>query len=149
KKGKWIEYNSVKEQLEESEEAIVKLFDVNRKLMVNAEEGSLSFDGKSAQRLDKGEGVRRQRLSEQARRGSEKIGRLQLAVQKIQFLLLKLDDDNKTKGRSRITERRTRAVLSLRWGKNLPEEKENTFLCMCATSHQGRLRQRRLQFIGT
>ncbi|GAV88527.1 KIP1 domain-containing protein [Cephalotus follicularis] len=133
KKGKGIEYNSVKEQLEESEEAIVKLFDVNRKLMVNIEEGSLSFDGKSAQRLDEGDGVRRQRISEQARRGSEKIGRLQLEVQKIQFLLLKLDDDNKTKGRSRITERRTRVLLRdyLYGGVRTYQKKKKTRFCAC------------------
>ncbi|KAK1588460.1 hypothetical protein Q3G72_023537 [Acer saccharum] len=110
-KGKGIEYNTVKEQLEEAEEDIVKLFDVNRKLMTNAEDGSSSFNGKSAIDADESGSVRRRRISEQARKGSEKIGRLQLEVQKIQFMLLKLDDEKESRGRTRITERKTRVLL--------------------------------------
>ncbi|KAK3193732.1 hypothetical protein Dsin_025042 [Dipteronia sinensis] len=110
-KGKGIEYNTVKEQLEEAEEDIVKLFDVNRKLMTNAEDGSSSFNGKSALDADESGSVRRRRISEQARRGSEKIGRLQLEVQKIQFMLLKLDDEKESRGRTRIAERKTRVLL--------------------------------------
>ncbi|OMP05094.1 Prefoldin [Corchorus olitorius] len=111
KKGKGIEYGTVKEQLEEAEEAIMKLFDVNRKLMTHVEDGSLSLDGKSALETDESGSVRRRKISEQARRGSEKIGRLQLEVQKIQFLLLKLDDEKESKGKTRITERKTRVLL--------------------------------------
>ncbi|KAM7254230.1 hypothetical protein ACFE04_031912 [Oxalis oulophora] len=122
KKGKGIEYDSVKEQLEESEEAVAKLFDVNRKLIAKAEKsgslsfdgksGSLSFDGKSSEMLDSTENSRRRKISEQARRASEKIGRLQVEVQKLQFLLLKLDDENnKSKGKVRITDRKTKVIL--------------------------------------
>ncbi|XVF32527.1 hypothetical protein REPUB_Repub17cG0090300 [Reevesia pubescens] len=111
KKGKGIEYGTVKEQLEEAEEAIMKLFDVNRKLMTHVEDGSWSLDGKSALESDESGSVRRRRVSEQARRMSEKIGRLQLEVQKIQFLLLKLDDEKESRGKTRITERKTRVLL--------------------------------------
>ncbi|XP_022758270.1 protein NETWORKED 1D-like [Durio zibethinus] len=111
KKGKGIEYGTVKEQLEEAEETILKLFDVNRKLMTHVEDVSWSLDGKSALESDESGSVRRRRVSEQARRGSEKIGRLQLEVQKIQFLLLKLDDEKESKGRTRIMERKTRVLL--------------------------------------
>lgn len=111
KKGKGIEYDTVKGQLEEAEETITKLFDVNRKLMNNVEDGSLSSDGGSARVSDESRSVRRRRISEQARRGSEKIGRLQLEVQKLQFLLLKLDDEKENRGRTRIAERKTRVLL--------------------------------------
>ncbi|CAL9009636.1 unnamed protein product, partial [Prunus brigantina] len=53
----------------------------------------------------------RRRLSEQAKEGSEKIGRLQLEVQKLQFLLLKLDGEKQSRGSTRITERKTRVLL--------------------------------------
>ncbi|XVF21722.1 hypothetical protein REPUB_Repub12eG0114700 [Reevesia pubescens] len=111
KKGKGIEYGTVKEQLEEAEEAIMKLFEVNRKLMTHVEDGSWSLDGISALEPDESGSVRRRRVSEQARRGSEKIGRLQLEVQKIQFLLLKLDDEKESRGKTRITGRKTRVLL--------------------------------------
>lgn len=110
-KGKGIEYDTVKEQLEETEDALVKLFDANRKLATNAEEGSSSFNGKSIVDPDESGSARRRRISEQARRMTERIGRLQLEVQKIQFLLLKLDDEKESKGRTRIAERRTRVLL--------------------------------------
>ncbi|KAE8720431.1 hypothetical protein F3Y22_tig00019690pilonHSYRG00002 [Hibiscus syriacus] len=78
-KGKGIEYGTVKEQLEEAEEAITKLFDVNQKLITQAGDGSWShLDGKSALELDESGSFGRQRISEQARKGSEKIERLQL-----------------------------------------------------------------------
>lgn len=110
-KGKGIEYDTVKEQLEEAEEAIVKLLDVNRKLLTNIEDISLSYDGKSAIESDDSGSMRRRKVSEQARRVSEKIGRWQLEVQKLQFLLLKLDDEQGSRGRTRITERKTRVRL--------------------------------------
>ncbi|KAL5796654.1 hypothetical protein ACOSQ2_001474 [Xanthoceras sorbifolium] len=132
-KGKGIEYNTVKEQLEEAEDAIVKLFDVNRKLMTNAEDGSSSFNGKSAIDADESGSVRRRRISEQARRGSEKIGRLQLEVQKLQFLLLKLDDEKESRGRTRITERKTRVLLRdyLYGGTRTSQKRKKGRFCAC------------------
>ncbi|KAK8486508.1 hypothetical protein V6N13_045941 [Hibiscus sabdariffa] len=132
KKGKGIEYGTVKEQLEEAEEAITKLFDVNRKLIIHAGDGSWShLDGKSALESDESGSVRRQRISEQARKGSEKIGRLQLEVQKIQFLLLKLDDKKESRGRTRITELKT--TVSLRdylYGGEFDKNPSAAFLCV-------------------
>ncbi|EOX94682.1 Kinase interacting (KIP1-like) family protein, putative [Theobroma cacao] len=133
KKGKGIEYGTVREQLEEAEEAIMKLFDVNRKLMTHVEDGSWSPDGKSALESDESGSVRRRRASEQARRGSEKIGRLQLEVQKIQFLLLKLDDEKESKGRTRITERKTRVLLRdyLYGGVRTSQKRKKAPFCAC------------------
>ncbi|PON94954.1 Protein Networked (NET), actin-binding (NAB) domain containing protein [Trema orientale] len=114
RKGKGVEFETVKGQLEEAEEAITKLFDVNRKLMKNYEHVSQSSDGSMAATVsDESGSVRRRRISEQARRGSEKIGRLQLEVQRLQFLLLKLDGDQKESSsrRTRVTEHKSRVLL--------------------------------------
>ncbi|XP_071724243.1 protein NETWORKED 1D [Rutidosis leptorrhynchoides] len=140
RKGKGIEYDSVKEQLEESEEAIMKLLDVNRKLTAKAGHvsfdgsGSLSFDGKSPfELLDTTENARRRKITEQARRASEKIGRLQLEVQKIQFLLLKLDDENKSRAKVRITDRRPKVLLrDYLYGRpRTPQKKKKKHFCGC------------------
>lgn len=111
RKGKGMEYDTVKGQLDEAQESIMKLSDVNRKLMKTVDNGSLSFDGVSAIDPDESVNARRRKISEQARRGSEKIGRLQLEVQKIQFLLLKLDDEKEIRGKTRITDRKPRVLL--------------------------------------
>ncbi|KAJ9171993.1 hypothetical protein P3X46_015286 [Hevea brasiliensis] len=133
KKGKGIEYDSVKGQLEESEEAITKLFDVNRKLMKSIEDEPLSIDEKSALASDENGSVRKRRISEQARRGSEKIGRLQLEVQKLQFLLLKLDDENKSRGKTKIVERNTGVRLRdyLYGGTRTSQKREKGHFCAC------------------
>ena len=47
-KGKGVEFDEVKGQLEAAQENITKLFDTNRKLMMNMEEGTLSSVGKDA-----------------------------------------------------------------------------------------------------
>ncbi|KAK8509929.1 hypothetical protein V6N13_093767 [Hibiscus sabdariffa] len=136
KKGEGIEYGTVKQQLEEAEEAIIQLFDVNRKLVTHVEDRSRSLDGKPALESDESGSFRRRRVAEQARRGSEKIARLQLEVQKIQFLLLKLDA-KESKGPTRIMERKTRVLLrdylygGIRKSQNQKKKKKAPF-CACA-----------------
>lgn len=79
------EYDNVKEQLEETEVAIMNFFDTNQKLT------------KSLQKMEKSkersESIRR--VSEPARRMTEEIGRLQVELQRIQWLLVKLDEEDK------------------------------------------------------
>ncbi|GLU07578.1 hypothetical protein SLE2022_245330 [Rubroshorea leprosula] len=133
KKGKGLELDTVKGQLEEAEEDIMKLFDINRKLVSHVEDGSLSLDGKSTIESDGNRSLRRRTISEQARRVSEKIGRLQLEVQKLQFLLLKLDDEKESRGRTRITDRKTRVLLRdyLYGGRRTIQKKKKTPFCSC------------------
>ncbi|MFQ6625755.1 hypothetical protein Gotur_004831 [Gossypium turneri] len=134
KKGKEIEYGTVKEQLEETEEAIKKLSDLNRKLIMHARDPSRSLlDGKPAIDSDGSGSGRRQGISEQARKGSEKIGRLQLEVQKIQFLLLKLDDEKESRGRTKITEHKTAILLRdyLYGGVRNIKKRKNSPFCAC------------------
>ncbi|KAG2693701.1 hypothetical protein I3760_08G109300 [Carya illinoinensis] len=134
KGGKVIEYGPVIGQLDEAEESITKLFDVNRKLVKTVENGSRSFSGVSATDSDESVNVRRRRISEQARRGSEKIGRLQLEVQKIQFLLLKLDDEKEIRRKTRITERKPRVVLQdylYGGGSRTKQKRKKAPFCAC------------------
>lgn len=91
------EYDTIRGQLEEAEEAIEKLFNVNRKLTTKAESEK--------------ESNRRRRISEHARRGSEKIGRLQLEIQRIQFLLMKLEGEKETRARSKISDSKSKVLL--------------------------------------
>ncbi|KAI5336661.1 hypothetical protein L3X38_015929 [Prunus dulcis] len=63
KKGKGIEFENVKGQLEEADEAITKLFDVNQKLMKNVEDGPLFSDGAS-ERINKDHGAENKSSSE-------------------------------------------------------------------------------------
>lgn len=102
-----IECETLKGQLMEAESAIQKLYELNGKLVKHIEgnpEKSTSESGES-------EIMRRKKVSEQARRVSEKIGRLQLEIQKIQFVLLKLDDENDQKGKARFLDANKRVLL--------------------------------------
>ncbi|KAI3862862.1 hypothetical protein MKX03_003188 [Papaver bracteatum] len=98
KKTRFIEYNNVKEQLQLIEEATMQLVDVNGTLIKNAEESPLPSDHRGFQEPEEGAKLQRRRVLEQAREGSEKIGQLQLEMQKIQFVLLKLEGENEVKG---------------------------------------------------
>jgi hypothetical protein len=61
---------------------------------------------------DESVNAKRRKISEQALRRSENIGRLQLVVQKIQFPLLKLDDKKEIRGKTRITVRKLKSSPS-------------------------------------
>ncbi|CAH9140603.1 unnamed protein product [Cuscuta epithymum] len=74
-----VELENLKVQLSEAEASIQRLFDRSEKVKKNFESGS---------------------LSEQAKRISEKIGRLHFEVQRIQFVLVKYDGGKESKGRS-------------------------------------------------
>ncbi|KAI3978386.1 hypothetical protein MKX01_013184 [Papaver californicum] len=98
KKTKFIEYNNIKEQLQLVEEATMQLVDVNGTLIKNAEEGPLPSDRRGLHEPEESAKLQRRRVLEQAREGSEKIGQLQLEMQRIHFVLLKLEDENDVKG---------------------------------------------------
>ncbi|KAK8611803.1 hypothetical protein V6N13_131842 [Hibiscus sabdariffa] len=111
----------------------MKLGDANHKLMTQIEDDSWYPSGKSALESDESGNVRKQGVPEEAQRGSEKIGRLQLEVQKIQFLLLQLDDGKDSRGRTRVAERKTRVLLQdyLYGGvRNIQKTKKAPF-CAC------------------
>lgn len=131
KRGKAvIECEALKGQLEEADLAVMKLFDLNGRLMKSIDDRSFS-DSKSSFDLE-GEGnTRRRRVSEQARRMSEKIGRLQLEVQRLQFVLLKMDDDRD--GKAKMSEMKRRILLRdyLYGGGRTGQRRKKGHFCAC------------------
>ncbi|XWS13695.1 hypothetical protein CRYUN_Cryun36dG0060000 [Craigia yunnanensis] len=100
KKAYDLEYGQVKEQLQEVEDAIMELVDVNSELTKNVED-SPSLDGTNSAELEEAGNSGRKNVREQAQKGSEKIGRLLFEVQSIEYVLLKLEDEKKSKGKNR------------------------------------------------
>ncbi|KAL2935827.1 Protein NETWORKED 1D [Bienertia sinuspersici] len=138
-KGKGVECDGVRDQLLESENTILKLFEYSAKLMKNIENSSTasSFDGSvTADSPESGSGKRR-RCLEQAKRISEKIGRLQHEVQKLQFLLMKLDNNKVSKGGTRVADRSARVLLRdyLYGGSRTPRRRKRTHFCGCVQPH--------------
>ncbi|XP_047338242.1 protein NETWORKED 1C-like [Impatiens glandulifera] len=101
-----VEWDILKEQLEESVGSIKQLFEQNDKLMMNMKEESIDFE-------ENGEHTKRTKVADHARRLSEKIGRVQMEVEKIQFVLLKQDDQKESiRGKARIAQFKRRILLS-------------------------------------
>lgn len=133
RKSKNVDFDTVKEQLQEVEETVVQLVNLNSQLMKNTEEGSFSNANASSE-MKAVSNVWHRRVVEQARKGSEKIGRLQTEVQKIQYVLLKLEDEKKNKARSRFSKSRTGIVLKdfIYIGRRDSEKrKKKAHLCGC------------------
>ncbi|XXG68029.1 hypothetical protein AAC387_Pa06g1225 [Persea americana] len=125
-----FEYDTVKAQLKEVNEAISQLVDVNKKLTKNVED--ISRSGGKAEELEKGGNMRRRQVAERARRWSEKIGRLELEVQRIQFVMVKLESEYGHKG-SKAVHRRTKVVLrDYLYGVRESRRRKKAHLCACA-----------------
>ncbi|CAL0316141.1 unnamed protein product [Lupinus luteus] len=110
KKGKSIEYNSAKDQLKATQETITKFLDANHELKKNVEDSSMPSGERGV--VESGEiGSVSRRVTEYAQRGSEKIGQLQLEVQRLQFLFLKLNGGKESKGKAKVADHRSPRVL--------------------------------------
>lgn len=103
RKGSSIESETVERQIEEVDEAVAQLLDLNDQLTKEMEESSSSLDRETSMESENGAHIHRKRVTEQARRGSEQIGRLQFEVQNIQYVLLKLDDEVKNKRKNKFS----------------------------------------------
>ncbi|XP_047329653.1 protein NETWORKED 1D [Impatiens glandulifera] len=129
-----VDWDTLKEQLEESEATMQQLIEQNAKLVKNIEEKTLPSDWKSID-FDENRETKRSRVIDQARKLSEKIGRLQLEVQKIQFVLLKVEDQKESKGKTtRISEFKRRVLLSdylYGNGKSSSQKQKNMKFCGC------------------
>lgn len=125
------EYDTVKGQVEEAEEAITKLYELNLKLTKNVQVSSLAADGGSS--AHENDSVQSRRISEQARRGSEKIGRLQLELKRLQFLIMKLDGEREVRGKSKVSERSPRVLLrDYLYGGTRTKQKQKKKAPFCA-----------------
>lgn len=106
RKAKNVDFETVQEQLLEAEETVVHLVDLNSRLVKNIEECP-SPDGKASPPMKEAVKIRRRKVTEQAKKGSERIGRLQLELQKIQYILLKLEEEKKNKARNKFLKSKT------------------------------------------
>ncbi|KAI3469609.1 hypothetical protein Pfo_026272 [Paulownia fortunei] len=141
RKAKNIDFETVHEQLLEAEETVVHLVDLNGELVKKIEECP-SPDGKASPQLKEAVKTRRRKVTEQARKGSERIGRLQLELQKIQYILLKLEDEKKNKVRNKFFKSKTIILRDFIYNgrKNSGRRKKGP-LCGCfrpSTSRNGR-----------
>ncbi|KAK7391070.1 hypothetical protein VNO78_19407 [Psophocarpus tetragonolobus] len=131
KKGDDTEYETVKRQIEEVEGAVVKLVDTNDQLTKDLEESAPSLNRLTNVELEKSKHIQRKRVTEQARKGSEQIGRLQFEVQNIQYTLLKLADE-KSKGKSRFTGKTVVLLRDFIHSGKRSSKKRNKGFCGCS-----------------
>ncbi|KAG8658681.1 hypothetical protein MANES_03G174800v8 [Manihot esculenta] len=111
KKGNDFEFERVKRQLKEVEEAVMLLVDVNDLLTKDIEKSPSSSEGNTSIASEGTGNVHRNSLTEQARKRYEQIGRLQFEVQSIHYSLLKLEDEKQSKGKGRFSGSRTGIFL--------------------------------------
>lgn len=127
KKAYGLEYEEVKGQLQEVEEAIMELVNINDQLVKDVEESPLPSEEAG--------NVSRKKMTDQAQRGSEKIGRLQFEVQTIEYVLLKLEDERKSKKGTKISRGKTGVILLRDFiysgGKHVRRRKKGCF-CGCS-----------------
>ncbi|KAK7405915.1 hypothetical protein VNO78_07527 [Psophocarpus tetragonolobus] len=131
-----IEYETVKRHIEDVEEAVVQQIAMYDQLAKDIGECTSSSSDTNTMQLEKGGGgghTQRKKLTEQARRCSEQIGRLQFEVQNIQYILLKLDDVKNNKCKNRIS-RPTGVLLKdfIRIGKKNNRRRRKGCACGCS-----------------
>ncbi|KAI4992876.1 hypothetical protein ZWY2020_007189 [Hordeum vulgare] len=102
------EYSSIRAQLQEIEGSVLEQIGFNSGLTKKAEnypafEVNADLEGYSSRR----------KISEQVQKGSEKVARLDLELQKIQYVLLKLEEEHEFK-RVKVSEKRHAALEGLR-----------------------------------
>lgn len=122
KKPTGFDFETVKEQLEEAEETILQLVNVNVE---------------STASIEKNPSLLAWVEQDGTWKSSEKIKRVQLEVQKIQYVLLKLDDEKKSKGKSRFSRTKSRTSVILRdfihRGRTNSGRSRRRRLCGCFT----------------
>lgn len=117
-----FELSTIKLQVKEAEEALMKLIDFNYKLTKMVETFSLSSDSSKL----------RSKVLERVQRSAEKIDRLELKLQKVQCLLLELQEEQHESKADKSSERRTRIPLKdLIYGKRSDSRKMKRQLCAC------------------
>ncbi|KAK3000473.1 hypothetical protein RJ639_020634 [Escallonia herrerae] len=106
-----------------------------KNLIKNIEDSPSHSDRKVSKELEEAVSVQRKRVSEQARKESEKIGRLLLEIQKIQYVLLKLEEEKQSKGKSGFSRTRSRTSIILKdfiySGRRNSVKRKKGGLCGC------------------
>ncbi|KZV23927.1 golgin subfamily B member 1 [Dorcoceras hygrometricum] len=129
RKAKNVDFETIQERLLEAEETILHLMESNLLMAENIEEVSCQ-DEVSSPNISKI--MKRTKITEQARKGSEKIDRLQLELQKVQYILLKFEDEKKNKGRSRLFKSKTVILRDFMYnGRKKSAKRKKSPLCGC------------------
>ncbi|KAG7992006.1 hypothetical protein I3843_02G106700 [Carya illinoinensis] len=139
KKANDTEREAVQRRLEEVEKAVLQLVDTNDKLTKEVEDGPSSLGGRTSEELEAGN-VSKKEETEQAQKGSKNIGHLQLELQNIEYILLKLEDENKSKGKYRFQKNRTGILLGdfiYSNGSSSASKKKACFCCCTRPSTNG------------
>uniref|UniRef100_A0A0E0EY14 NAB domain-containing protein n=1 Tax=Oryza meridionalis TaxID=40149 RepID=A0A0E0EY14_9ORYZ len=101
------EYNTVSTQLLDTEGCVLEQINYNNKLTKRVENYPTLSDSMNAEQ----EGYpSRRKISGQVQKGSENVGRLELELQKIQYVLLKLEEEHEYR-RLKVSDKRTRVLL--------------------------------------
>lgn len=99
KKGEKAEYDTFRGQLQDMENSIVQLIGMNAELIRGIEESSITSELRVERVSDEVESTWKKKVTEQVRKEAEQIGRLEVEMQRMQYVLLRLKDDKKSKGK--------------------------------------------------
>lgn len=105
------EFDTVDKHLKEVEEAIFQQVNINGQLKQNLERSPSSFERRPSVDIEVTGNIPLGKLTEQAQKGSEKIGKLQFEVQNIQRVVLKLEAEKKRKGKNRFSKSKPGVIL--------------------------------------
>ncbi|KAF5452788.1 hypothetical protein F2P56_027753 [Juglans regia] len=139
KKANDTEHETVQRRLEEVEKAVLQLVDINDKLTKEVEDSPSSLGGRTSEELEAGN-VSTKKETEQAQKGSKNIGHLQLELQNIEYILLKLEDEKKSKAKYRFQKNRTGILLGdfiYSNGRSSASKKKACFCCCTRPSTNG------------
>ncbi|XP_008789995.2 protein NETWORKED 1A-like [Phoenix dactylifera] len=129
-KPRGFEFDTVKAQLKEAEGIISQLIDTNSKMTKKAKDFISSSDNLLEDNVEMGSTSQRI-ISERAQRVSEKTGRLELELQKIQYTLLKLEEEHANKG-TRAAGKRSKIYLrDYLYGRRNSRRQKKSPTCGC------------------
>ncbi|XP_075473520.1 protein NETWORKED 1A-like [Primulina tabacum] len=129
RKAKNVDFETIHQQLLVAEETVLHLMEWNLIMAENIEETPCQDEVSSP---NGSKIMQRTNITEQARKGSEKIDWLQLELQKIQYILLKFEDGKKNKGRSKFFKSKTVILRDFMYnGRKKSGKRKKSPLCGC------------------
>ncbi|XP_044984666.1 protein NETWORKED 1B-like [Hordeum vulgare subsp. vulgare] len=124
------ELEDVRYQIKEAESTIIELIDTNSKLAKKAEEFT-SADGLDGDNIDLRSRHQR-KILERARKMSEKIGRLEVEMQKVQQALVKYEEEQTSSATSKTVHHRSKVQLvDYLYGRRRENRKPRCSPCGC------------------
>ncbi|XP_022974420.1 protein NETWORKED 1A-like [Cucurbita maxima] len=128
------EYDTVEKHLKEVEEAIFQQVNINGQLKQSLERSPSCFERRSSVESEATGNMPLNKLTDQAQRGSEKIGKLQFEVQNIQRVIMKLESEKTRNGKNRFSKSKPGVILRdfiYRSRKRSSERRKKACACGC------------------